>query len=154
MDWHDIISALHKLDAQIRLIVVPGYNGSTVIDDSYNASPDSTIAALNLLDDMQGNRVAVLGDMLELGSYEREGHFRVARRASVVASRLVVVGTLGRLIGDEALRSGMPPERVFFAADNAQVVEYLKRVLKPGDFVLVKGSRGLHMEQIVDGLKV
>jgi UDP-N-acetylmuramoyl-tripeptide--D-alanyl-D-alanine ligase len=66
---------------------------------------------------------------------------------------LVVVGSLGKLIGEEALRAGMPPHRVFFAADNAQVVEYLKRVLKPGDHVLVKGSRGLHMEEIIYGLK-
>jgi UDP-N-acetylmuramoyl-tripeptide--D-alanyl-D-alanine ligase len=70
-----------------------------------------------------------------------------------VANRLVVVGTLGRLIGEEALRAGMAPDRVFFAADNEQVVEYLQRVLKPGDHVLVKGSRGLRMEEIVEGLR-
>ncbi|HEX8220280.1 MAG TPA: cyanophycin synthetase, partial [Chloroflexia bacterium] len=154
MDWDSIIMALQRLDAQVRLLVVPGYNGSTLIDDSYNASPDSTMAALNLLEEMPGQRVAVLGDMLELGSYEREGHLKVARRAAGVAHRLVVVGSLGRLIGEEALRSGMPQDRVFFAADNEQVAVYLKRVLKAGDYVLVKGSRGLKMEQIVDALKV
>jgi UDP-N-acetylmuramoyl-tripeptide--D-alanyl-D-alanine ligase len=132
---------------------VPGYNESTIIDDTYNAAPESTIAALNLLDEMAGNRIAVLGDMLELGSYSHEGHVKVARRATVVANRLVVVGTLGRLIGEEALRTGMPPERVFFAVGNEQVVEYLKRLLKPGDHILVKGSRGLHMEEIVEGLR-
>ncbi|HEX9989602.1 MAG TPA: UDP-N-acetylmuramoyl-tripeptide--D-alanyl-D-alanine ligase [Chloroflexia bacterium] len=154
MSWDEIVNALQKLDSQVRLIVVPGYNGSTLIDDSYNASPDSTMAALNVLEEMPGTRIAVLGDMLELGSYEREGHLKVARRASVVARRLVVVGSLGRLIGEEALRAGMAPERVFFAADNSQVVDYLKRVLKEGDYVLVKGSRSLHMEEIVDALKV
>ncbi|MDQ6694624.1 MAG: UDP-N-acetylmuramoyl-tripeptide--D-alanyl-D-alanine ligase [Chloroflexota bacterium] len=153
MDWESIVHALQRLDAQVRLIVVPGHNGSTLIDDSYNASPDSTLAALNLLEEMPGERIAVLGDMLELGSYEHEGHAKVARRAAVMAHRLVVVGSLGRLIGVEALRSGMAPEKVFFAADNEQVVEYLRRVLKPGAHVLVKGSRGLHMEQIVDALK-
>ncbi|MDQ3930076.1 MAG: UDP-N-acetylmuramoyl-tripeptide--D-alanyl-D-alanine ligase [Chloroflexota bacterium] len=153
MQWADIVEALQGLDAQVRLLVAPGYNGSTLIDDSYNAAPESMIAALNLLEEMPGNRVAVLGDMLELGSYEREGHLKVARRASVVAHRLVVVGSLGRLMGEEALRVGMPPERVFFAADNEQVVEYLRRVLKPGDHVLVKGSRGLRMDRIVDALK-
>lgn len=154
MPWEQIVPALQSLDAQVRLIVVPGYNGSTLIDDSYNASPASTIAALNLLEEMRGRRIAALGDMLELGSYEREGHLKVARRASVVADRLILVGSLGRLIGEEALRAGMPPEQVFFAADNAQVVDYLRRTLKPGDYVLVKGSRGLHMEEIVDALKV
>lgn len=153
MSWDAIVDALQKLDAQVRLLVVPGYNDSTLIDDSYNASPDSTLAALNLLQEMPGRRIAVLGDMLELGSYEREGHLKVARRVSVVADRLIVVGSLGRLIGEEAWRSGMAPDKVFFAADNEQVVEYLKRILKPGDHVLVKGSRGLKMEQIVDALK-
>ena len=153
MEWREIIPALGDLNVQVRLLVVPGFNGSTLIDDTYNASPDSTIAALNLLDEMAGGKVAVLGDMLELGSYEREGHLKVARRASVVAERLVVVGSLGRLMGEEALRVGMAPGRVFFAADNAQVVEYLRRTLKPGDHVLVKGSRGLRMEQIVDALR-
>jgi UDP-N-acetylmuramoyl-tripeptide--D-alanyl-D-alanine ligase len=153
MSWEEIVPALQRLDAQVRLLVVAGYNGSTLIDDTYNAAPESTVAALNLLDEMKGNKVAVLGDMLELGPYTQEGHLKVARRASVVAGRLVVVGSLGRLIGEEALRAGMPAHRVFFAADNAQVVEYLKRVLKPGDHVLVKGSRGLHMEEIIYGLK-
>lgn len=153
MRWDDIVSALQNLDVQVRLLVVAGWNGSTLIDDTYNAAPESTIAALNLLDEMNGSKVAVLGDMLELGSYTEEGHLKVARRASVVANRLVVVGTLGKLIGEEALRVGMPPERVFFAADNAQVVEYLKRLLKPGDHVLVKGSRGLHMEDIIYSLR-
>jgi UDP-N-acetylmuramoyl-tripeptide--D-alanyl-D-alanine ligase len=124
-----------------------------LIDDTYNAAPASTIAALNLLEEMTGRHIAVLGDMLELGSYTEEGHIKVARRASVVADRLVVVGSLGRLIGEEALRAGMKPEWVFFAADNAQVVEYLKRILRQGDHVLVKGSRGLKMEEIVEGLR-
>lgn len=153
MKWDDIIDALQHLDAQVRLLVMPAYNGSTLIDDTYNAAPESMLAALNLLDEMTGNKVAVLGDMLELGSYTQEAHLKVARRASVVASRLVVVGSFGKLIGEEALRAGMSPGKVFFAADNAQVVEYLKRVLKQGDHVLVKGSRGLHMEEIVYGLK-
>ena len=153
MTWDEIIPALHTLGAQVRLLVVPGYNGSTLIDDSYNASPDSMIAALNLLEEMPGRRIAVLGDMLELGSYEQEGHLKVARRATVAAQRLVVVGTLGRLMGEEALKAGMAPERVFFAADNAQVVDYLQSILKPGDHVLVKGSRGLRMDEIVDALK-
>ena len=154
MTWDEIIPALHTLGAQVRLLVVPGYNGCTLIDDSYNASPDSTIAALNLLEEMPGRRIAVLGDMLELGSYEHEGHQKVARRATVAVQRLVVVGSLGRLMGEEALKAGMAPEHVFFAADNAQVVDYLRSILKPGDHVLVKGSRGLRMDEIVDALKV
>jgi UDP-N-acetylmuramoyl-tripeptide--D-alanyl-D-alanine ligase len=153
MAWNDIIEALQSLDVQIRLLVVPGCNGATLIDDSYNASPASTLAALNLLEEMPGRHIAVLGNMLELGSYEQEGHRKVGRRASVAAHYLIVVGSLGRLMGEEALRSGMAPDRVFFAVDNNQVVARLKGLLQPEDYVLVKGSRGLHMEDIVNGLK-
>jgi UDP-N-acetylmuramoyl-tripeptide--D-alanyl-D-alanine ligase len=99
MKWDEIVSALQKLDAQVRLLVVAGWNGSTLIDDTYNAAPESMIAALNLLDEMKGSKVAVLGDMLELGPYTQEAHLKVARRASVAADRLVVVGSLGKLIG-------------------------------------------------------
>jgi UDP-N-acetylmuramoyl-tripeptide--D-alanyl-D-alanine ligase len=151
--WNDIVDALQAMDAQVRLLAVPGHNGSILIDDSYNASPASTLAALDLLEEVSGRHIAVLGDMLELGSYEREGHEEVGRRAAGVADKLVLVGALGRLIGEEALRAGMAPERVFFASGNAQAIDYLKPQLCPGDFVLVKGSRGLHMEDVVDGLK-
>ena len=153
MSWEDIREALQALDTQVRLLVVPGYNGSTLIDDTYNASPASTLAALDLLEEVEGRRIAVLGDMLELGSYEQEGHLEVGRRAGGVAGVLVLVGSLGRLIGEEALRLGMAPERVFFATGNGQVIDYLRERLLPGDYVLVKGSRGLRMEEIVDGLR-
>lgn len=153
MTWGEITEALEGLSAQVRLVVVPGWNGSTIIDDAYNAAPDSTIAALNLLAEMPGGKVAVLGDMLELGSYTEEGHLRVGLRAAQVADRLVAVGKLGRLIGEEAVRAGMARESVFFAMENGQVVDYLKGLLKQGDHVLVKGSRGLAMDEIVAGLK-
>ena len=147
------MEALEGLSGQVRLVVVPGWNGSTIIDDAYNAAPASTIAALDLLAEMPGSKVAVLGDMLELGSYAEEGHLRVGRRAAEVASRLVAVGKLGRLIGEEAVRAGMAKESVFFAMENSQVVDYLKELLQAGDHVLVKGSRGLAMDEIVAGLR-
>ncbi len=78
LDWDEIIAGLQTLAGQLRLVAVRGINDSTLIDDTYNASPASTIAALNLLADISpaagGRRVAVLGDMRELGSYETEGH--------------------------------------------------------------------------------
>ncbi|MEP6774865.1 MAG: UDP-N-acetylmuramoyl-tripeptide--D-alanyl-D-alanine ligase [Chloroflexota bacterium] len=153
MTWDEIVQGLEGLSAQVRLVVVSGWNGSTIIDDAYNAAPDSTIAALDLLAEMPGSKVAVLGDMLELGSYAEEGHMRVGRRAAEVADRLVVLGRLGRLIGEEAVRAGMAPESVFFAMENGQVVDYLKGLLQRGDHVLVKGSRGLAMDEIVARLR-
>jgi UDP-N-acetylmuramoyl-tripeptide--D-alanyl-D-alanine ligase len=87
--------------------------------------------------------------MLELGSYQAEGHQLVGRRAADVAAVLVTVGELGKLLADEALAAGLAPERVYAAADNDEAVAVLQQVLAEGDFVLVKGSRGVAMENIV-----
>ena len=149
MNWDDILSGLQDQQAQIRLIAVPGPQGSTILDDTYNASPASVIAALNLLAELDGRKIAVLGDMLELGSYEEEGHKLVGRRAMDVADILVTVGVRGRMIAEEALSQGMPPDRVCICEDNASATESLLRRIEPGDYVLVKGSRGIKMEEIV-----
>jgi UDP-N-acetylmuramoyl-tripeptide--D-alanyl-D-alanine ligase len=137
---------------QLRLVVVQGIKGSTLLDDTYNSSPDSAIAALNLLSDLAGRKIAVLGDMLELGGYEVEGHRRVGRRAMDVVSILVTVGELGQSIGEWASHYGMPAERIIRAPDNQAAVECLTGLIEQGDVVLVKGSRGMEMEQIVDAL--
>ena len=152
MSWDQILEGLQDRRAQLRLVAVPGPNGSTILDDTYNASPESTIAALNLLAELEGRKIAVLGDMLELGSHEGEGHRKVGLRAMDVARVLVTVGERGAIIAEEARRSGMPAERVRACASNEEAVEYLKTVIGPGDMILVKGSRGLHMEDIVAAL--
>jgi UDP-N-acetylmuramoyl-tripeptide--D-alanyl-D-alanine ligase len=153
MDADEVIAALHAMNSEIRLLVVPGHNGCTLIDDTYSSSPASMIAALNLLQDMPGRRLALFGGSLERMGNPQEGYLKVARRASVVTQRLVALGSLGLLIGQEALRVGMAPERVFFAADHNQAMEYLRRVIKPADYVLVKGSRALQLDAVVNALK-
>ncbi len=154
MPWDSIVDALQLVEIKGRLRVLPGYNGSTLIDDSYNAAPASTIAALNLLAELAGRRIAVLGDMRELGSHEQEGHIEVGRYAAKVADYLVAVGDLGRIIGEEALRSGLLPDRVSFARNNGAAIDLLKALLQSHDQVLIKGSRGLQMEEIVQGLQI
>lgn len=153
MSLEDTAEALREVSPSLRLIVEAGINGSTVIDDTYNASPASTLAALNLLADLEGRKVAVLGDMRELGVFQEEGHRLVGRRAAEVADVVVAVGDLGSIIGREAIVGGKPAEAVFFAADNAEAVQKLERILKPGDCVLVKGSRGMAMEEIVGAVR-
>jgi UDP-N-acetylmuramoyl-tripeptide--D-alanyl-D-alanine ligase len=133
----------------LRLIAVPGPKGSTILDDTYNASPASMIAALNLLSELSGRKIAVLGDMLELGDYEDEGHRLVGLRTLDVADVLVTVGTLGRLMAIEAIQNGMPRDRVQMCETNDEAIAYLDRAIQPDDTILVKGSRGLHMEDIV-----
>ena len=116
MELLDIIGGLNK-SAKTRLLVVLGANGSTVIDDSYNASPASVIAALDLLADVTpaNRKIAVLGDMLELGTDEREGHQRVGRRAAETVDRLIVYGERARIIGEAAIESGLSVDKVTFA---------------------------------------
>jgi UDP-N-acetylmuramoyl-tripeptide--D-alanyl-D-alanine ligase len=151
LSWDEIVEGL-RAGEQVRLKPVPAINGSLLLDDTYNSSPESAIAALDLVDELEGRKIAVLGDMLELGAQETEGHQRVARRAIDVAYMLVTVGERGRLISEHARSLGMPAARVLHVGDNEAAVAYLSRTLQAGDKVLVKGSRGMAMEQIVQAL--
>jgi UDP-N-acetylmuramoyl-tripeptide--D-alanyl-D-alanine ligase len=158
MAWAEIMAGLQDQSAQLRLVAVPGPRGSTILDDTYNASPASCIAALNLLSELGppgngGRKIAVLGDMYELGSYEEEGHRVVGRRAREAADLLVTVGPLARAMGQEALSAGMPADRVYMLDTKAEAIELLEPLVGAGDLVLIKGSRGLEMEEIVVALQ-
>jgi len=150
--WDEIIGGMKDLSAHVRLVTVRGMNGSIILDDTYNASPASTLAALNLLEELPGRKIAALGDMLELGSYEQAGHELVGTRAADVADVLVTVGQRGRLIGRAALSAGMSKEQVTMVDTNQEAIDLLRARLREGDILLVKGSRGLQMEEIVTAL--
>ena len=152
LNWQEVIEGLREPSAQLRLVAVPGPEGSIILDDTYNASPASTLAALNLLDELDGRKIAVLGDMLELGGYEREGHEKVGMRALEVADVLITVGARGRIIGETALRWGMPADRVRIVEENAQAIALLEQMVTGNDVILVKGSRAMQMEEIVNAL--
>lgn len=154
MAWAEIIDGLRRSHSQLRLVVVRTEKGAILLDDSYNASPESTLAALNLLEEIDGRKVAVLGDMLELGPYEQEGHEIVGRRAAEVAQLLVTVGVLGRQIARAALEAGMDSEAVIICNDVPEAIEVLQELLVAGDIALVKGSHGLRMDRIVSALEV
>jgi len=151
--WQEVIDGLQHSLTQLRLATVQATCGALIIDDTYNASPESTLAALNLLSEIEGNKVAVLGDMLELGPYEQEGHEIVGVRAAEVAGRLITVGRLGKLIALAALRAGMPASAIESVDDVSQAVDLLKDTLKADDVVLIKGSHGLRMDRIVASLE-
>ena len=156
LSWDEILSGLQDQSAQLRLVAVPGPAGSTLLDDTYNSSPASCFAAFNLLQEIEGRKIAVLGDMYELGQYEKEAHKLVGRRACEVVDLLVTVGPLGRLIGQEALEAGMAAEAVYMVDTNSQAIDLLRTLIapaSPGDKVLVKGSRGMEMEAIVAALQ-
>ncbi len=150
--WQEIVDGLQGGAPQLRLVAVDGINGSTLLDDTYNASPQSTLAALNLLDELDGRKIAVLGDMLELGSYEEEGHRKVGLRVIDSVDLLITIGDLGRIIGEEAQRWGFPESAVFMLEDNSQAIKLLEDIVGGGDVILVKGSRALQMEEVVMAL--
>ncbi len=152
LDWQEIIEGLWGPSAQLRLVSVPGPKGAIILDDTYNASPASTFAALNLLDELDGRKIAVLGDMLELGDYEREGHEKVGMRALEVADVLITLGPRGHIIGETALRWGMPAGQVHILEENAEVITLLEQMVTGDDVILVKGSRVMRMEEIVNAL--
>ncbi|MBI1864761.1 MAG: hypothetical protein HYR98_03365, partial [Nitrospirae bacterium] len=127
-------------------------SGRRVINDSYNANPRSMTAALEMLAEVggDGRKVAVLGDMLELGEYAREAHLEVgAAAARMRIDFLVTVGDLARHIAEGAVVTGMPEERVRAVSSVEDVVAILKTVSGPGDTILVKGSRGMQMERVL-----
>lgn len=152
LGWEEVIAGLGALSSQLRLVVIPGPRGSLLIDDTYNSSPDSALAALNLLADLDGRRIALLGDMLELGDAETQAHLMVGRRVADVADYLITVGSRARLIGREAMLVGMSPNKVQAAEDAPAAVPLLEAILQPGDVILVKGSLGMKMDQIVTAL--
>jgi UDP-N-acetylmuramoyl-tripeptide--D-alanyl-D-alanine ligase len=152
LDWSDIISGLRSDSPQLRLVVVKGPNESLLLDDTYNASPASTIAALKLLAELEHRRVAVLGDMLELGSYEEAGHRLVGRRVIDVADLLITVGELGQIIAKEALACGMPLNKVVILSDAETAIQVVPGLVRKRDMVLIKGSRGVGLDRLVDAL--
>jgi UDP-N-acetylmuramoyl-tripeptide--D-alanyl-D-alanine ligase len=155
LSWTEILAGLHEERGQLRLMVVSGLRDTMLIDDTYNASPDSMLAALNLLEEIANashRAIAVLGDMYELGSYEEAGHRLAGGRAAQVATKLITVGQRARWIADEALACGMSQADVHPVASNVDAVAVLQGMMRPGDIVLVKGSRAAAMEVIVDAL--
>jgi UDP-N-acetylmuramoyl-tripeptide--D-alanyl-D-alanine ligase len=152
MSWPEIIAGLSDTKVQLRLVAVPGPKDSIIIDDTYNSSPDSVMAACNLLKDLDGRHVVVLGDMLELGHMAEASHRLVGRRAVEVADVLVTIGQLGRIIGEEAVTVGMPSDRVTMVDDAATAVSILEEIIQEKDVILVKGSLGMRMDRIVAAL--
>jgi UDP-N-acetylmuramoyl-tripeptide--D-alanyl-D-alanine ligase len=136
--------------AELRLRTLAGPNGSTIIDDTYNASPASMLAALDLLAELPGRHLALLGDMLELGAYEEEGHRLVGQRAARGLHALYVVGQRGQLIGRAAQKAGQREVHFLQSKEEASVI--LRKALGRGDHLLVKASRALALETVVEEL--
>ena len=153
LNWGEIIVGLRRSHSQLRMAAVHSDSGALILDDTYNASPESTLAALNLLEELDGYRIAVLGDMLELGQYEDEGHEKVGVRAAGICDELVLVGDLINITQKAAISNGMPENKIHTFKNTLQAAEFLKTRIKMGDVILVKGSHGLRMDRIVAALE-
>ncbi|MBN1452489.1 MAG: UDP-N-acetylmuramoyl-tripeptide--D-alanyl-D-alanine ligase [Anaerolineales bacterium] len=154
LTWQEIFDGLNQGHTQLRLVAVRSKTGALLLDDTYNASPESMLAALNLLDELDGRKIAVLGDMLELGQYERQGHEMVGLRAAQVADTLLTLGTRAHVIAEAARRSGMRKSSILEFDELEPIIDWLNQNLAKNDSVLIKGSHGLRMDRIVNILEV
>jgi len=154
LTWQEIFEGLSHGHTQLRLVAVRSKTGALILDDTYNASPESMLAALNLLDEMDGRKIAVLGDMLELGPYEKQGHELVGMRAAQVAKVLLTLGPRARMIAESARRAGMKTSNTLEFEQSESIMDWLNKNLTSNDAVLIKGSHGLRMDRITAALEI
>lgn len=132
-----------------RMRLVRGIKKSFILDDTYNAAPEAMYAALDTFDALPGKRkIAVLGDMLEIGKFSEQVHRAVGGRASGVADILVSVGPRAKFIADEARVRGLKKMMEF--DDSVSAGKALGPLIQPGDLILVKGSQSMRMEKVVE----
>ena len=148
------LQAFRPCPGRMELFVLP--EDIVVLDDSYNANPLSVHAALDALHDLDssGRRIAVLGDMLELGPAGPELHQHIGTLAAARVDWLFTYGSLAEEIARGAVESGFPQEKVFSATSHDELSASLLEILQSGDRVLVKGSRGMRMEKVIDALRI
>jgi len=127
--------------------------GVTIVDDTYNASPGSMVAALDVLAGLPGRRIAVLGEMLELGDRHDDGHRTVGEAAAGIADRLVIIGEGATGIADGAMQAGLEPSRIAVVRDVDAALDHLLPRLRQGDVVLLKASRGVGLDRLVASLR-
>jgi UDP-N-acetylmuramoyl-tripeptide--D-alanyl-D-alanine ligase len=156
LDWDHIRAGLASPQGHLRMVARRTRQGALLLDDTYNASPQSTVAALDLLDDLEtieGRKIAVLGDMLELGPYEEEGHQRVGQHAAGIVDLLVTVGQRARMIASSAHKAGLQAAFIVEADHIEMALDYLDSTLNGSDAVLVKGSNALRMDRLIPMLE-
>jgi UDP-N-acetylmuramoyl-tripeptide--D-alanyl-D-alanine ligase len=153
VDVKTAIASVHELQTPSgRMRLVPGLKSSLLIDDTYNSSPIATESALDALAEVKyaGRKIAVLGDMLELGKYSAEQHKLIGERVAQTAHVLFTVGIRARGIAEGALAAGMSESNIFQYDEVKRAGQELQTFLKSGDVVLVKASQGIRTERIIE----
>lgn len=149
--------SLNYKPAKRRMNLLSGLKNCYIIDDSYNASPMAMKLALETLRQLEGNKkIAVLGDMLELGEYTMEAHEEIGRQAAEFVDNLITVGQRGKLIAASAEANSLAKENILsFDVDEVeQATAAVGKIVKKGDIVLVKASRAIGLDKLVDALVI
>ncbi|MGH7249482.1 MAG: glutamate ligase domain-containing protein, partial [Minisyncoccia bacterium] len=137
-----------------RMRLLHGTSDSLIIDDTYNSSPFACEAALKTLGEIKhknehGRKIAILGDMLELGKHTYEAHKNIGKVAKENADILIVVGLRAKTIKEGAIEAGMKGD-IFEFLDAVETSNFIKTFIQAGDIILIKGSQGMRMERIVE----
>jgi len=138
-----------------RMTLLQGIKMSYIIDDSYNASPISMNAALDTLKAVKAKRrIAVLGDMAEIGKFTISAHEEIGRRVSKIADLLVTVGGKAKIISEHARKHGMPKKRVMEFDDVDEASDQVQNLIRKGDVILIKASRVIKLDKLVERIKI
>jgi UDP-N-acetylmuramoyl-tripeptide--D-alanyl-D-alanine ligase len=139
----------------MRMEIVPLKGGEILINDSYNANPSSMELALETLVEAKGKgrAIAVLGDMLELGNFAKEAHEQIGKKVSELSiDFLLALGEKAPVVVESAIRHGFTMEKARIVENHSEAISLLRQMIQNGDWILIKGSRGMAMEKIVEGL--
>ena len=137
-----------------RMNLIDGIKGSYVIDDSYNASPLSMRAALETLKEIKAvRRIAVLGDMLEIGKYSIEAHETIGDLVAGIADILITVGPRAKFIAESAKAAGLSEGKIFIFEEAEEAGKKLQNLIKKGDLILIKASRAIKLDKVVEEIR-
>ena len=153
LDMKKSSEGIRKYQPSKYRMEIKSVSGKTLIEDFYNANPDSLRASIETFRQMQGERkVAVLADMLELGAISEKEHMNAGIQASEIFDVIICIGSDAKYIGKGAIENGFDKGHVYFFANNEEAVSEINSILRPGDAVLMKGSRGMKLEEVAESI--
>ena len=153
----DLLESINAVSEYVtppgRLSLIEGINNSVIIDDTYNSSPVAMESAIEVLKEVEGKRkIAVLGDMLELGKFTEDEHYLVGENIYGVADILVAVGPRAKTISQGALEKGFNLKNVYNFDSSKTASKFLEGIVEEGDIILIKGSQGVRLERAVEAI--
>lgn len=153
----DLLTSINAISEYLtppgRLSLLEGENGTYIVDDTYNSSPVAVDVALDVFKEFRSKRkIAVLGDMLELGKWTEEEHRIVGEKASTIADVIVAVGIRSKFTLEGAKNKGMKEDKMYYFDNSISASAFMKDFIKKGDAILVKGSQGVRLERVVEAI--